>query len=306
MMKSKYHITNFSIVILFSIFITFASIYFGAVIGSNSENNFIVNNALKISGSASTFFSNSEILIPFGFAFIAGLIASLNPCGFVMLPAYVGIFITDKNPKKNSSNFHQLQTIFSVSISMGLGFLFVFGTIGIIISFGRDIFSEYVNLFHWIGFILGFILIITGVYVSSGKKLYFQKPQSISSKIQIKSNSELSNYFLFGISYALVSISCTMPIFLALIGSSISRDGFLYGFYQFLIYSLGMTTMIIIITIILSIFKSTVLEKIKNLSKYIDAVSSYTLILVGGYLIFYWMTEGKISEKIVNIFTNYN
>ncbi len=303
MMKPKYYISNFSIVILFSIFIILISVYFGMVIGSNSETNFIVNKALKISGSTSTFFSNSELLLPFGFAFIAGLIASLNPCGFIMLPAYIGIFISDKNTIKNQSKFHQIQIIFSVSISMGLGFLFVFGSIGIVISLGRDIISEYVNLFHWIGFILGFMLIFTGLYVASGKKLYFQKPQSISSKIPIKSESKFYNYFLFGISYALVSISCTMPIFLALIGSSIARDGFIQGFYQFLIYSAGMTTMIIIITIILSIFKSTVLQKLKNTSNFIETVSSYTLILVGGYLIFYWMTEGKISEKIVNIFT---
>jgi len=302
-MKSKYKISNFSIIILFSIFITCSSVYFGIIIGSNTETNFVINNAIKISGNASTFFSNSEALLPFGFAFVAGLIASLNPCGFIMLPAYIGIYITDKNSNKNQRKFHQVQTIFSVSIAMGLGFLFVFGTIGIIISLGRDIISEFINLFHWLGFILGFILIFTGLYVSSGRKVYFQKPQSISSKIQIKSHSGLSNYFLFGISYALVSISCTMPIFLALIGSSIARDGLVHGLYQFLIYSAGMTTMIIIITIIVSIFKSTVLEKLKNTSKYIDIVSSYILILVGGYLIFYWMTEGKISEKIANIFT---
>jgi len=220
-----------------------------------------------------------------------------------MLPAYIGIFITDKNLQKDQKTISYLQSAIIVSISMGLGFLLVFGSIGIIISLSRDIISEYVDLFHWLGFILGFLLIFTAIYLSSGKKIYFHKPQSLSSKIKINSRVKFTNYFFFGISYALASISCTMPIFLALIGSSIAREGFVYGFYQFLVYSAGMTVMIIIITVTISIFKSTFLDKFKKSSKYLDIVSSYILIIVGGYLIFYWLTEGNISEKILTIFT---
>ncbi|MBA31224.1 MAG: hypothetical protein CL748_01645 [Chloroflexi bacterium] len=302
-MKSKFNISYFSSVIIFSILTCSIAIYFGFSIDNNLESNFIINNALSISGSTSTFFSNSNFLLPFGFAFIAGLIASLNPCGFMMLPAYIGIFVSDKNLQKNQNKLFHLQSAIIISVSMGLGFLLVFGSIGIIISLSRDIISQYVDLFHWIGFILGFLLILIAIYLSSGEKLYFQKPQSLSSKIKINNEVNFKNYFFFGISYALVSISCTMPIFLALIGSSIARDGVLYGFYQFLLYSAGMTLMIIIITVTISLFKSTFLDKFKKSSKYLDIVSSYILIIVGGYLIFYWLTEGNISEKIINIFT---
>src|SRR6266516_7426025 len=32
---------------------------------------------------------------PFGYAFVAGMIASVNPCGFVLLPAYLGLYLGD-------------------------------------------------------------------------------------------------------------------------------------------------------------------------------------------------------------------
>ncbi len=32
-------------------------------------------------------------LLPFGFAFGAGMIAAVNPCGFAMLPAYLSLYL---------------------------------------------------------------------------------------------------------------------------------------------------------------------------------------------------------------------
>ena len=32
-------------------------------------------------------------LLPFGFAFGAGIVAAVNPCGFAMLPAYLSLYL---------------------------------------------------------------------------------------------------------------------------------------------------------------------------------------------------------------------
>src|SRR5713226_1835702 len=31
--------------------------------------------------------------LPFGYAFAAGMVAAVNPCGFALLPAYVGLYL---------------------------------------------------------------------------------------------------------------------------------------------------------------------------------------------------------------------
>src|SRR6266702_7108454 len=33
---------------------------------------------------------------PLGYAFVAGMVASVNPCGFVLLPAYPGLYLGDE------------------------------------------------------------------------------------------------------------------------------------------------------------------------------------------------------------------
>ena len=38
--------------------------------------------------------------------------------------------------------------------------------------------------------------------------------------------SSLGGYFLFGVSYALASLSCTLPLFISVITNSFSREGF--------------------------------------------------------------------------------
>ena len=37
--------------------------------------------------------SNISTLIPLGYAFGAGMVSAVNPCGFAMLPAYLGLYL---------------------------------------------------------------------------------------------------------------------------------------------------------------------------------------------------------------------
>ena len=43
-----------------------------------------------LSGNSGSFFGSLGIIAPLGFAFGAGVAAAFNPCGFAMLPAYMG------------------------------------------------------------------------------------------------------------------------------------------------------------------------------------------------------------------------
>ena len=46
-----------------------------------------------------------SMLLPFGFAFWAGIVAEVNPCGFAMLPAYLSLYLgnTEAGFEKRSS-----------------------------------------------------------------------------------------------------------------------------------------------------------------------------------------------------------
>src|SRR5215470_13308669 len=52
---------------------------------------FVESLAVRVSGR----FLWAGTKLPLGYAFVAGMVASVNPCGFVLLPAYLGYYLGD-------------------------------------------------------------------------------------------------------------------------------------------------------------------------------------------------------------------
>ena len=97
------------------------------------------------------------------FAFTAGIVATINPCGFAMLPAYISYFLgieATSSPSLASSITRALVTGSVVSA----GFLFVFGIAGLLVSLG---FTAIRGIVPWIAIGVGVTLIILGCLVSS-------------------------------------------------------------------------------------------------------------------------------------------
>jgi cytochrome c biogenesis protein CcdA len=67
------------------------------------------------------------------------------------------------------------------------------------------------------------------------------------SKSNCNSKIEYRYFFLFGIGYAIISLNCTLPLFLFVISQGISAGGIMQGFVIFLTYALGMGIMMTII-----------------------------------------------------------
>ena len=137
-----------------------------------------------------------------------------------------------------------------------------------------------------------------GAYLFAGGKLYNNRAQSAASKIGTASDTSVKGYFLFGISYAVASLSCTLPIFLGLISASLATGGVVEATGQFLAYALGMTFVITVLTVGIAVFKGALVNQIRRVMPYVQPISAGILILVGGYLVFYWLTEGEISRNL--------
>ena len=113
--------------------------------------------------------------------------------------------------------------------------------------------------------------------------------------ININTNSPFRNFFVYGLSYGIASISCTLPLFIALISNSISTGGFLNGVKQFISYSFGMTSVILIITLLASFFKNVSNLQKTSVTKWYKYLSGILISLVGIYLIMYWLNYDLIG-----------
>ena len=262
--------------------------------------NETVGNVLGVQGTSTTWVSNLGDLLPFGFAFSAGMVAAINPCGFVMLPAYLTIYLRDTSDIEDgpilTGTVKRGSKAAYISLAMGLGFLALFGFTGLLTYAGRELLQELLKeALPWIGFTLGILMALLGAYILIGGKIYTGVAQQMADRVGDPRVSSLGGYFLFGISYAMASLSCTLPIFLSVVTGSFARDGFLMGLAHFVAYAGGMTFLIMIVTIGIALFKRAILNPLRRSMQYVERASAIILAIVGAYLVFYWLTEGDLS-----------
>ena len=66
----------------------------GALLSGDSSGTGGINGFVEgLSGNSSSRLGNLGLLAPLGFAFAAGMASAVNPCGFAMLPAYLGLYL---------------------------------------------------------------------------------------------------------------------------------------------------------------------------------------------------------------------
>ena len=230
------------------------------------------------------------ISVDLAFPLAAGLIAAFNPCGFAMLPAYLSYFLGLESDNSDEREVGILNGL-KVSLTLSLGFVFVFAIIGILTN---TIISE-ASLEKQAGYItlgIGIILVFVGVAMVAGYHPVLNVP-----RIQMgPSNRQLPSIFLFGISYAFVSIGCSAPIFFLTVGGSFSRDGIINGSAVFISYALGMSIVITVLTVGISIARSSITEKYKSIMKYLNPISGIFLSISGFFLSAYGWWEIQVSR----------
>ncbi len=267
----------------------------GIIVGSGG--NSAVGGILNASSSTSNFLGNFGDALPFGFAFAAGMVSTVNPCGFMMLPAYLGLYVGTQDAREQRPNLtKRLFKASTVSVAVGMGFVVLFGTAGIVISAGAQ---SIVDWFPWIGLGVGAVLTIVGGYIMSGGKLYTSFATQTASRIGDPRDASMKGYFLFGLSYATASLSCTLPIFIALISSSLATGTFIDAAGQFFVYALGMSFVITVLTLSLAMAQNQVVTGLKKILPHTNTISSVLLLVAGGYIVFYWLTEGGLADKII-------
>lgn len=279
---------------LSGILILLATVIGGLALGTG--DNYAVGGMLAVSSKTSNILGGLGVVFGLGFAFVAGMVATVNPCGFAMLPAYLSLYVDSQRKKNRVNLWTRVLRACSVSMAVGLGFVALFGSVGVVISAET---RAIVAIFPWIGLTIGVVVTLMGSYVLGGGKMYSSLPSQTASKISSLGDSSFKGYFIFGISYGVASLSCTLPIFLALISSSLATGGFLNATTQFVFYSLGMAFVVTVLTISLTLAQGAIKTRMENISEHLSTISALMLLLAGGYIVFYWLTEGGLAEKII-------
>lgn len=208
-------------------------------------------------------------------AFAAGLVATVNPCGFAMLPAYLGYFLGGSDTRT------QVRTSL-VAGSVAAGFLVVFAVSGGLLSAGL---RSVVDAIPWLAFAVGAGLVVVGVAQLAGRRLL----PSVPGPGRARKEGSVAGMFVFGMSYAVASLSCTLPIFLSLIAGVAAAGDVWTSFAAFIAYGAGMATAVTGLTFAVAGGRQTVVARLRSLTKDLHTVSGVVMTIAGGFIIWYWV-----------------
>ncbi len=222
--------------------------------------------------------------VPVAFAFAAGLVATINPCGFAMLPAYLSYFmgLPDEGPVGRTTS---VARALGVGAVVSAGFLVVFGVSGALVNAG---FRSIIDYVPWVALLIGVALAGLGAAMLI---FGFQLNVALPHLERGGSSRRYRSVFLFGVSYAVASLSCALPVFLAVTGAASATPTFLSGLLTYVVYGLGMSMLLVVLTIALAIAKDGVVRRVRALLPHVGRASGAILVLSGAYITAYWATN---------------
>ncbi len=228
-------------------------------------------------------------------SFIRGLVAAVNPCGFILLPTYLMYFLGLEGARPGTQRA-TLRRALLVSASLSAGFLAVFlvaGTISYNFTTWINENSKYATV------AIGASLLVLGIAMLCGYKLPFVTPAIGTGN---STERTVRAMFVFGIAFAVASIGCTIGLFIATVFSTSAREGVIAGVGNVLAYGAGMALLVSALTIALAFANTSLLKVLRSGMPYVDRIAAGFVVLSGLYLLwyFYWVDLREDGDPITD------
>ena len=220
-------------------------------------------------------------------AFGAGMLATVNPCGFAMLPAYLSFFAgMDEGP---TSRVRAVLRALLVGLVLTAGFILVFLIFGVLLS---SVKSQIDSSLPWVTVIFGFILFGLGVGMLRG----FEPKIRIPRFDRGGEATTLPSMFIYGVSFAIASLSCAIGPFITAVAGTASGENGSYpnAAAHYLAYAFGMGLVVTVLTLAVALAKSSLVTRIRAVLPYVNRIAGIFLIIAGLYVAYYGWYEVRV------------
>jgi cytochrome c-type biogenesis protein len=227
-----------------------------------------------------------------GYAFVAGMVAAVNPCGFVLLPAWLGAYLSDQ---RGTGTGGGVRRSIAVALSLTGGAVVLFLVVGAAVS---AVSASFIAAFPWVGLGLGVALTAVGGSVVAGRSPQLSLLDGWTARLgRGTTEPSIRSYAKYGVVYGLASLSCTLPAFLAVVTFSLLSGGYLAIFVQFVLFGAGMAAVLASMTVLVGWLSGRGTGAIRRLSRYAVPVSGALLLIAGGYLVYYWLSVWPLLSR---------
>ncbi|MEY2446404.1 MAG: cytochrome c-type biosis protein [Ilumatobacteraceae bacterium] len=216
-------------------------------------------------------------------SFTAGLLAVMNPCGFVLLPTYLVYFLGMDNLRPGAERAPMLRAV-KVSVAVSAGFMSIFVVIGAITKLST---GWFVQKAHWVALLIGIAMFALGVATLFGYRIRFVVP-----RLDIgRRDRGIRSMYVFGLAYAVASIGCTIGPFTGTVLGSFSTKGLRTGITAIALYGVAMALVVAALTVTLAFANTALLHLLRRGMAWVEQATGVLLILTGLYLCWYWYSD---------------
>ncbi len=216
-------------------------------------------------------------------ALVAGAVAAFNPCGFALLPAYLGLLVAAPESDRAAAAGRAVR----FALGMTSGFVLVFGAVGLVLM---PVVSSLQRYLPVLTVVIGVVLVLVGLWLMAGRSLAVPglagrgRPPTSRWRTQV----------IFGISFALASLSCTLAPFLAVTTGSLRAGGSFGVAVTFVVYAVGMGTVVLALSLAVALARTSVVRAMRHAGALISRGSGLLLVLAGGYAAWYGWFEIRV------------
>ncbi|HKT56538.1 MAG TPA: cytochrome c biogenesis protein CcdA [Microbacterium sp.] len=213
-----------------------------------------------------------------GYAFMLGMAGLLNPCGFPLLPVYLTAFVGVRDRDRVARALSGMRA----GIAVTVGFFAVFATAGLLAG---SVHAVLLRVAPWAMIGVGAVIAALGVLGALGRSL----PLPVAPRF--RSGSGFVAMAGFGVAYAIGSLSCSLPVFIAAVGGALATGSAPVVAAVVVAYGLGMGLFATVLAVAVSLADATSFRSLRPVLAVVPRVGGALCILVGVYLIGYWTAQ---------------
>jgi cytochrome c-type biogenesis protein len=199
-------------------------------------------------------------------ALAAGMVAAFNPCGFALLPAYLTLLV------RRTAGGNPLGRALGATAAMTAGFVVVFGAFGLVVVPLALSVGTYLS---WATIVVGAALVLLGLWLLSGREIVVRVPR-LSGVAPTEGRASM---VVYGVAYAVASLSCTIAPFLAVTTSTFRLHSPLAG-----------------IAVFLALAQDGLVQRLRGVMPYVNRISGVLLVVAGAYVVYYGVYELRLAQ----------
>lgn len=211
-------------------------------------------------------------------ALIAGVLAAFNPCGIALFPGYLTMLLASEGGASRP-----LLSGLGAGLALTVGFSAVFGLVGLLL---RQVDGVLFHLAPIVSLAVAAAMLAAGLATLLG----WLRPRPPAWLAASAATSEhLGRRLLtYGVVYALVSISCSLPVFLAISAQALSRGGS-WPLLAMGLYALGMGLAMTVVAMLTLSARQLATQLLARTLPRIGQIGGVVFALSGLYLAWYWL-----------------